>query len=81
MPDEVTPFRVEIAEAALGNLRQRLLRTRWAEAEPVADWSQGVPHGYLRELCRYWADGYDWRATGSGSTSSTSARRIPTPSR
>jgi epoxide hydrolase len=63
MPDEVTPFRVDIAEAALGNLRQRLLRTRWAEAEPVADWSQGVPHGYLRELCRYWADGYDWRAT------------------
>jgi epoxide hydrolase len=63
MPDEVTQFRVEIAEAALGNLRQRLLRTRWAEAEPVADWSQGVPHGYLRELCRYWADGYDWRAT------------------
>jgi pimeloyl-ACP methyl ester carboxylesterase len=63
MPDEVTPFRVEIAEAALDDLRQRLLRTRWAEAEPVADWSQGVPHGYLRELCRYWADGYDWRAT------------------
>jgi pimeloyl-ACP methyl ester carboxylesterase len=63
MPDEVTPFRVEIAEAALGDLRQRLLRTRWAEAEPVADWSQGVPHGYLRELCHYWADGYDWRAT------------------
>jgi pimeloyl-ACP methyl ester carboxylesterase len=63
MPDEVTPFRVEIAEAALDDLRQRLLRTRWAEAEPVADWSQGIPHGYLRELCRYWADGYDWRAT------------------
>jgi epoxide hydrolase len=63
MPDEVTPFRVEIAEAALDDLRRRLLRTRWAEAEPVADWSQGVPHGYLRELCHYWADGYDWRAT------------------
>jgi pimeloyl-ACP methyl ester carboxylesterase len=63
MPDEVTPFRVEIAEAALGDLRQRLLRTRWPEAEPVADWSQGVPRGYLRELCHYWADGYDWWAT------------------
>jgi hypothetical protein len=63
MPDEVTPFRVEIAEATLDDLRQRLLRTRWPEAEPVADWSQGVPHGYLRGLCRYWADGYDWRAT------------------
>ena len=36
---------------------------RWPEAETVADWSQGVPHGYLRELCGYWADGYDWRAT------------------
>jgi pimeloyl-ACP methyl ester carboxylesterase len=29
----------------------------------VSDWSQGVPLGYLRELCDYWADGYDWRAT------------------
>jgi pimeloyl-ACP methyl ester carboxylesterase len=63
MPDEVRPFRVEIAEAALDDLRQRLARTRWPEAETVADWSQGVPRGYLRELCRYWADGYDWRAT------------------
>jgi pimeloyl-ACP methyl ester carboxylesterase len=63
MPDEVTPFRVEVAEADLDDLRQRLARTRWPEAEPVADWSQGVPRGYLRELCRYWADGYDWRAT------------------
>jgi pimeloyl-ACP methyl ester carboxylesterase len=59
----VTPFRVEVADADLDDLRQRLVRTRWPEAEPVADWSQGVPRGYLRELCRYWADGYDWRAT------------------
>jgi len=63
MPGEVTPFRVEIAEADLDDLRERLARTRWPEAEPVADWSQGVPRSYLRELCRYWADGYDWKAT------------------
>jgi pimeloyl-ACP methyl ester carboxylesterase len=40
-----------------------LLRTRWPDEEPVANWSQGVPLAYLRELCDYWATGYDWRAT------------------
>ena len=41
----------------------RLRRTRWPEAETVDDWSQGVPLAYLQDLCRYWADDYDWRAT------------------
>ena len=63
MSDEVTPFRIGIPQADLDDLRERLARARWPEAETVADWSQGVPHGYLRELCGYWADGYDWRAT------------------
>ncbi len=44
-------------------MRRRLRQTRWPEPEPVDDWSQGVPLGYLRELCEYWDDGYDWRAT------------------
>ena len=60
---EVTPFRVEIPEADLDDLRERLLRTRWPEPETVNDWSQGVPLAYLRELCEYWATRYDWRAT------------------
>jgi len=59
----VTPFRLEIPDAELRDLRERLARTRWPEAETVTDWSQGVPLGYLRELCEYWATGYDWRAT------------------
>ena len=63
MSDEVEPFRIEIPQDALGDLRERLARTRWPEAETVTDWSQGVPLSYLRELCRYWAEGYDWRAT------------------
>jgi pimeloyl-ACP methyl ester carboxylesterase len=61
--DEVTPFRIEVTGTELGDLRERLARTRWPEAETVADRSQGVPLAYLRELCGYWADGYDWRAT------------------
>jgi epoxide hydrolase len=63
MSDEVIPFRIEIPEADLRDLRERLGRTRWPEAETVEDWSQGVPLAYLRELCGYWADRYDWRAT------------------
>jgi len=59
----VTPFRIEIPEDQLRDLRERLERTRWPERETVDDWSQGVPLAYLRELCAYWADGYDWRAT------------------
>jgi pimeloyl-ACP methyl ester carboxylesterase len=56
-------FRIEIPEADLLDLRERLERTRWPERETVDDWSQGVPLAYLRELCAYWAREYDWRAT------------------
>lgn len=63
MSDNVIPFRLETPESELRDLRERLARTRWPEAETVADWSQGVPLAYLRELCSYWADGYDWRTT------------------
>jgi pimeloyl-ACP methyl ester carboxylesterase len=59
----VISFRIGTPEADLRDLRERLARTRWPEAETVADWSQGVPLSYLRDLCGYWADGYDWRAT------------------
>jgi pimeloyl-ACP methyl ester carboxylesterase len=61
--DQVTPFRIEIPEADLRDLRERLEGTRWPEEETVEDWSQGVPLAYLQELCRYWAQEYDWRST------------------
>ena len=60
---EVTPFRIDVPEAELAELRRRLRETRWPEREPVTDWSQGVPLDYLRGLCEYWAEGYDWRVT------------------
>jgi epoxide hydrolase len=63
MAAEIAPFRIEVTEAELADLRRRLRQTRWPEAELVADWSQGVPLAYLQELCEYWAQGYDWRAT------------------
>jgi epoxide hydrolase len=61
-PDaDLKPFRVLIPEAQLSDLRARLTLTRWPSAETVADWSQGVPLAYMKELCRYWQDDYDWR--------------------
>jgi epoxide hydrolase len=63
MSAEITPFGIDIPEADLRDLRERLQRTRWPEREPVDDWSQGVPLGYVQDLCRYWARDYDWRAT------------------
>jgi epoxide hydrolase len=60
--EQVTRFRIVVDDGLLDDLRGRLRRTRWPEAETVQDWSQGVPHDYLRELCRYWAEEYDWWA-------------------
>ena len=63
MPDTIDPFRIDIPQAQLDDLRLRLAKTRWPEREPVPDWSQGVPLHALRELCMYWREEYDWRAT------------------
>jgi pimeloyl-ACP methyl ester carboxylesterase len=63
MSDDVTEFSIEVPEAELEDLRARLQRARWPERETVEDWSQGVPLAYLQNLCSYWADRYDWRAT------------------
>jgi pimeloyl-ACP methyl ester carboxylesterase len=61
MTDELIPYAINVTDAALGDLRQRLVRARWPEPATVADWRQGVPVEWLRDLCGYWADSYDWR--------------------
>ncbi len=59
---DVRPFRIDIPQADLDDLRDRLNNTRWAERETPEDWSQGVPLVYAKDFCSYWATGYDWRA-------------------
>jgi epoxide hydrolase len=56
---EFRNFRVKISEADIADLRARLERTRWPDAETVSDWSQGIPSAYVRELAEYWAKDYD----------------------
>jgi pimeloyl-ACP methyl ester carboxylesterase len=58
---EVRPFRIDVPEEALDDLRRRIAATQWPEKETVADQSQGVPLEMTQELARYWATDYDWR--------------------
>src|SRR5918993_2065888 len=59
--DQIRPFRVEVAQAELDDLRERLGRTRWPVEPGGVGWSRGVPVRYLRGLAEYWRTGYDWR--------------------
>jgi pimeloyl-ACP methyl ester carboxylesterase len=58
---EVRPFRIDVPEEDLVDLRRRIAATQWPEKETVADESQGVPLATMQELARYWATDYDWR--------------------
>lgn len=58
---EIRPFRIDIPQAELDDLRERLTRTRFPDDLPDAGWELGVPRSYLEELTRYWATSYDWR--------------------
>jgi len=57
----VRPFRVEVPEAELADMRRRIRATRLPEKEPVVDFSHGVPLATIEKLTRYWANEYDWR--------------------
>jgi len=59
--DEIRPFRINVPEEALGDLRRRINATRWPDRETVTDESQSVQLATIQELARYWATDYDWR--------------------
>jgi Epoxide hydrolase N terminus len=55
------PYTIQVPEAVLADLRERLARARWPDAPPGAGWRYGTDLAYLRELVAYWRDRYDWR--------------------
>jgi pimeloyl-ACP methyl ester carboxylesterase len=57
----IRPFRIDVPEEDLLDLRRRIADTQWPEKETVADESQGVQLATMQELARYWATDYDWR--------------------
>jgi pimeloyl-ACP methyl ester carboxylesterase len=65
MPDtssEVRPFRVQVPDEAISDLRRRIASTRSPSKELVTDRSQGVQLETIQELARYWSAEYDWGA-------------------
>ena len=59
--EAVRPFRIDVPEAVLVDLRQRIAATRWPDRETVTDQSQGVQLAKIQELVHYWGTDYDWR--------------------
>jgi pimeloyl-ACP methyl ester carboxylesterase len=59
---ELEPFVVDVPQASLDDLRERLARTRWPDEVDGAGWDYGVSLAYMRELLEYWRTGFDWRA-------------------
>jgi pimeloyl-ACP methyl ester carboxylesterase len=57
----IRPFRVDIPQADIDDLADRLARTRWAKQPADSGWDYGVPVGYLQDLIEYWRTSYDWR--------------------
>ncbi|MFM7224071.1 MAG: epoxide hydrolase family protein [Actinomycetota bacterium] len=62
MSDAITPFRIEVPDADIADLRERLARTRWPDQIPGSGWSYGTDLAYLQDLCTTWRDDFDWRA-------------------
>jgi len=63
--NEIRPFKVNISEEDVTDLRNRIEKTRWPDKEIVADDSQGVQLATMKELAQYWAKDYDWRKVES----------------
>ncbi|MFI6444340.1 epoxide hydrolase family protein [Kitasatospora sp. NPDC050543] len=57
----IQPYRIDIPQREVDDLRDRLARTRWGGEIPGVGWSRGVPADYLKALAAYWADGFEWR--------------------
>jgi pimeloyl-ACP methyl ester carboxylesterase len=57
----IRPYRVEVDQGALDDIRRRLDATRWPAEFPETGWIYGVPQGYLQDYVEYWKTTYDWR--------------------
>ena len=90
----IQPFTVSVSDETLEDLRNRLNQTRWPDEIEDSEWDYGSNLAYIRELCQYWADGFDWRTQedrinqlphfradvdGSGHTLHPRERRRPRP--
>jgi len=62
LADDIVPFKIQVADAVLEDLKHRLEQARFADEIPDANWDYGTNAAYLKALVSYWRDKYDWRA-------------------
>ncbi|HEY7618060.1 MAG TPA: alpha/beta fold hydrolase [Terriglobales bacterium] len=62
MSMRIQPFSIPYSEVAVRDLRDRLARTRWPDAIPGSGWDYGADMGFMRDICAYWQDQFDWKA-------------------
>ncbi|HLS86655.1 MAG TPA: epoxide hydrolase, partial [Burkholderiales bacterium] len=55
------PFKLQVPDTALADLRERLARTRWPDEPPLEPWSTGTSLSYLKDVVSYWKTGFNWR--------------------
>src|SRR6266702_2151477 len=58
---DAEPFRIDIPDSALVDLRERLKRTRWPIEAKAPPWTYGASLAYMKDVVAYWRDHYDWR--------------------
>lgn len=58
---EVKPFSIQVDDAVLADLQERLAKTRWPDQVPGSEWTYGVDLAYMKDLTEYWRTQYDWR--------------------
>src|SRR5262249_4221811 len=59
--DAIVPFKIQVSDAMLADLKRRLAQVRFADEFPDAGWDYGTNLAYLKSLVEYWRDKYDWR--------------------
>jgi epoxide hydrolase len=62
MDQTIFPFRIDIPQAQIDDIKERIANTRWPDESPGEGWSRGVPRDYLKGLAEYWQTKYDWRS-------------------
>lgn len=61
LDQDIRPFRIDVSDADLEDLKDRLARTRWPDQPSGVGWDYGTPLDYVREMAEYWRTSYDWR--------------------
>src|SRR5579883_2913794 len=57
----VQPFKIDVPQATLDDLHERLARTRWLDASQGSGWTYGIDLAYMQDLMHHWQHVYDWR--------------------